>query len=44
VFSRSPSTADIGYALASPGVLQRIKRAEALAPTTVVGTGGCISR
>jgi S1-C subfamily serine protease len=44
VFSRSPSTADIGYALASPGVLQRVKRAEALAPTTVVGTGGCISR
>jgi S1-C subfamily serine protease len=44
VFSRSPSTPDIGYALASPGVLQRVKRAEALAPTTVVGTGACIPR
>jgi S1-C subfamily serine protease len=44
VFSRSPSTADIGYALASPGVLQRVKKAEALPPSTVVGTGACISR
>jgi S1-C subfamily serine protease len=44
VFSRSPSTPDIGYALASPGVLQRVEKAEALAPSSVVGTGGCISR
>jgi S1-C subfamily serine protease len=44
VFSRSPSTPDIGYALASPGVLQRVDKAEALASTTVVGTGACISR
>ncbi|MGA3214417.1 MAG: MarP family serine protease [Acidimicrobiales bacterium] len=44
VFSRSPTTPDIGYALASPGVLARVKKAEALSPSTVVGTGGCISR
>lgn len=44
VFSRSPSTPDIGYALASPGVLTRVERAEALPPTTVVGTGACIPR
>jgi S1-C subfamily serine protease len=43
VFSRSPSTPDIGYALTSPGVLLRVKKAEALSPTTVVGTGACIA-
>ena len=44
VFSRSPSTPDIGYALASPGVLRRVELAEALPTSTVVGTGACISR
>jgi S1-C subfamily serine protease len=44
VFSRSPTTPDIGYALASPGVLQRVEKAERLTPATVVGTGGCIPR
>jgi S1-C subfamily serine protease len=44
VFSRSPTTPDIGYALASPGVLTRVKKAEALPASTVVGTGGCIAR
>ena len=32
VFSRSPTNFDIGYALASPGVIQRVHRAEALPP------------
>jgi len=44
VFSRSPTNSDIGYALASPGVLARVERAEALPASTVVGTGGCITR
>jgi uncharacterized membrane protein required for colicin V production len=44
VFSRSPTTPDIGYALASPGVLQRVEKAERLTPATVVSTGGCIPR
>ena len=44
VFSRSPTNSDIGYALASPGVLQRVERAEALPASTVVGTGECITR
>ena len=44
VFSRSPTGDDVGYALASPGVLRRVKRAELLPSSTVVGTGGCIPR
>ena len=44
VFSRSPTSADIGYALASPGVLQRVRRAESLPDSTVAGTGGCVPK
>ncbi|MGO9332480.1 MAG: MarP family serine protease [Acidimicrobiales bacterium] len=44
VFSRSPTSSDIGYALASPGVLARIHKAESLPTSAVVGTGGCISK
>ena len=44
VFSRSPTSNDIGYALASPGVLARVRKAESLPASTVVGTGGCIAR
>ena len=44
VFSRSPTDDDLGYALASPGVLARVKKAERLPVSTVVGTGGCIPR
>ncbi|MHB1712084.1 MAG: MarP family serine protease [Acidimicrobiales bacterium] len=39
VFSRSTTNGDIGYALTSPGVLARVKRAERA--TGVVGTGAC---
>jgi len=39
VFSRSASNPDIGYALASPGVVQRLHRAEAHPVAT--GTDGC---
>jgi S1-C subfamily serine protease len=44
VFSRSPTGDDVGYALASPGVLARVKKAESLPSSTIVGTGGCIPR
>jgi S1-C subfamily serine protease len=44
VFSRSPTSTDIGYALASPGVLERIQKAESLPASTVVGTGGCVPK
>jgi S1-C subfamily serine protease len=44
VFSRSPTSPDIGYALASPAVLQRVHEAEALPSSRVVGTGACIQR
>ncbi|MGD0441906.1 MAG: MarP family serine protease [Acidimicrobiales bacterium] len=44
VFSRSPTDDDLGYALASPGVLARVEKAERLPASTVVGTGGCIPR
>jgi S1-C subfamily serine protease len=44
VFSRSPTDDDLGYALASPGVLARVEKAERLPVSTVVGTGGCIPR
>jgi S1-C subfamily serine protease len=40
VFSRSATTTDLGYALASPGVAQRV--AEAQSRTDTVGTGACI--
>lgn len=40
VFSRSTSQSTIGYALASPGVLSRVERAQAA--TSAVGTGSCI--
>ncbi len=39
VFSRSTVDPDVGYALASPGVLQRVQRAEQTG--TPVGTGAC---
>lgn len=41
VFSRSASNPDIGYALSSPGVLARVRQAEAHPART--GTGACIS-
>ena len=39
VFSRSTTNGDIGYALASPGVLSRVD--EGRQPEQPVGTGGC---
>jgi S1-C subfamily serine protease len=44
IFSRSPTSSDIGYALASPGVLERVQKAESLPTSTVVGTGGCVAK
>ena len=44
VFSRSPNSSDIGYALASPGVLSRVHRAESLPTSQVVGTGQCVAK
>jgi len=44
VFSHSATSNNIGYALASPGVLSRVEKAEALFGSRVVGTGGCISK
>jgi S1-C subfamily serine protease len=41
VFSRSTTNSDIGYALASPGVLSRVQAASNL--TRAVGTGPCAS-
>lgn len=41
VFSRSTTDADVGYALASPGVLSRVQQAEG--DTAAVATGACIS-
>lgn len=40
VFSRSTVYSDVGYALTSPGVLARVKEAEAR--TSAVGTGSCV--
>lgn len=40
VFSRSVSNPDVGYALASPGVLQRVQAA--LSHPQVTGTGACV--
>jgi S1-C subfamily serine protease len=44
VFSRSPTNSRIGYALASPGVIQRVDRAQALPSSTVVSTGECVPK
>ncbi len=44
VFSRSPTSSDIGYALASPGVLERVQKTESLPASTVVDTGGCVAK
>ena len=44
VFSRSPTDSHIGYALASPGVLQRVDQAEALPASTFVSTGACVPK
>jgi S1-C subfamily serine protease len=43
VFSRDANNDDIGFALASPGVLQRIDKAESLPSDTHASTGACIS-
>ncbi len=43
VFSRDANIANIGFALASPGVLQRVQIAEARPAGTAVSTGSCIS-
>jgi len=43
VFSRDSSNSRIGFALASPGVLQRVHTAEARGAGSSVGTGSCIS-
>jgi S1-C subfamily serine protease len=44
VFSRSPTDSRIGYALASPGVLTRVREAEALPANTLAGSGACIPK
>ena len=41
VFSRSTTNNDIGYALASPGVLSRVQAVAA--STRAIGTGPCTS-
>lgn len=43
VFSRDSNDSHIGFALASPGVLQRVQKAEARRIGSSVGTGSCIS-
>lgn len=43
VFSRDSANGDIGFALASPGVLQRVRLAEAAPAGTRASTGSCIS-
>ncbi len=44
VFSRSPTDPMIGYALASPAVMQRVHASESEPASMTVGTGACISR
>ena len=44
VFSRSPTSTDIGYTLASPESSERVHKAESLPTSTVAGTGGCVSK
>ncbi len=41
VFSRSTTNSDIGYALTSPGVIQRVDRV--ISSVAPVGTGACIA-
>ncbi|MHB1986398.1 MAG: MarP family serine protease [Acidimicrobiales bacterium] len=41
VFSRATDNPDLGYALASPGVLRRVVRAERELPGISVSTGSC---
>lgn len=41
VFSRATDNNDIGYALASPGVLRRVHEAEARSSSARVSTGSC---
>ena len=43
VFSRSVDNGDIGYALTTPGVLQRVHAAEKVPAADAVATGACIS-
>jgi S1-C subfamily serine protease len=43
VFSRDASNSEIGFALASPDVLQRVHKAEQRPAGTRVSTGSCIS-
>jgi len=43
VFSKDATNPNIGFALASPGVLQRVRLAEKRPPGSSVGTGSCIS-
>jgi S1-C subfamily serine protease len=43
VFSRDSTNSEIGFALASPGVLQRVRLAEARPAGSSVATGSCIS-
>jgi len=43
VFSRDSTNTEIGFALASPGVLQRVRLAEGRPGGSSVATGSCIS-
>jgi S1-C subfamily serine protease len=43
VFSRSSSLNNVGFALATPGVLTRVREAESRPAALSVGTGQCIS-
>jgi len=43
VFSRDANNSNIGFALASPGVLQRVHEAEARPANASVSTGACIN-
>ena len=43
VFSRDSNNPRIGFALASPGVVQRVREAQARPAGSRVGTGSCIS-
>jgi S1-C subfamily serine protease len=43
VFARDDDNADVGFALASPGVLQRVRTAEQLPLDASVSTGSCLS-
>jgi S1-C subfamily serine protease len=43
VFSRDANNSEIGFALSSPGVLQRVHEAQSVPAGSRVSTGGCIS-